>query len=358
MVVCLIIYGSIDTLTGGYLYDRQLMKHFERNGHRMHLLSLPMRRYPLGLADNLTRRLKDRLEQVKPNLVLQDELCHPSLIDLNSRLKTDRSMPVVSIVHHLYCKEKRRPLLNVIPTWIEKRYLDTVDGFVCNSKTTCDSVFNLSRSPRPHVIAPPGGDRWGRPALRHPKRAVGEGPMRLIYVGLVIPRKGLLPLIEALARVRAQNWRLDVVGSLKMDRRYANRCRQLCAHLGLVPRIRFRGEIKDSDLMKNMAEAHLLCMPFAYEGFGITTAEAMRCGVPAMGSTAGATRELISHGENGLLFDPGDIPGVAAALSQLAADREWLHTMGRSAFKRAQSHPSWRASMGQVEAFARRMAQI
>jgi glycosyltransferase involved in cell wall biosynthesis len=109
--------------------------------------------------------------------------------------------------------------------------------------------------------------------------------------------------------------------------------------------------------MEIMAEAHLLCMPFAYEGFGITTAEAMRCGVPVMGSTAGATRELISHGENGLLFDPGDIPGVAAALSQLAVDRERLYAMGRPHLKRAQSHPSWRASMGRVEAFARRMAQ-
>jgi glycosyltransferase involved in cell wall biosynthesis len=358
VVVCLIIYGSIDTLTGGYLYDRQLMKHLEANGHRMHLVSLPMRRYPLGLGDNLTRRLKKRLEQVKPNLVLQDELCHPSLIVLNRRLKTERPMPVVSIVHHLYCKEKRRPLLNIIPTWIEKRYLDTVDGFVFNSRTTCDSVFNLSRTLRPHVIAPPGGDRWGRPGAIPPERAIGEGPMRLIYVGLVIPRKGLLPLIEALARVRAQNWQLEVVGSLKNDRRYANRCRQLCAHLGLAPRVRFRGEIADSDLMESMAAAHLLCMPFAYEGFGITTAEAVRCGVPVMGSTAGATRELISHGENGLLFDPGDIPAVAAALSQLVVDRERLYAMGRTAFKRAQSHPSWRASMGQVEAFARRMAQI
>jgi glycosyltransferase involved in cell wall biosynthesis len=75
------------------------------------------------------------------------------------------------------------------------------------------------------------------------------------------------------------------------------------------------------------------------------------------GPQAGATRELIDHGENGLLFDPGNIPGVAAALSQLAVDRERLHAMGRSAFERAQSQPSWQASMGQVEAFARRMAQ-
>ena len=357
MVVCLIIYGSIETLTGGYLYDRQLMKHFERKGHRMHLVSLPVRRYPLGLFDNLTRRLKERLQQVKPHLVLQDELCHPSLIALNRGLNTDRSMPIVSIVHHLYCREKRRPLVNAIPTWIEKRYLDTVDGFVFNSRTTRDSVFDLSRPLRPHVIAPPGGDRWSHPALGHPERTMGEGPLRLIYVGLVIPRKGLLPLIEALARVRRQNWRLDVVGSLKVDRRYANRCRKLSAQFGLAPRICFRGQIADSALTEILAEAHLLCMPFAYEGFGITTAEALRCGVPVMGSTAGATRELIDHGGNGLLFDPGDTEGVAAALSQLAAEPERLHAMGRSAYERAQSHPSWRASMGRVEAFARRMAQ-
>jgi glycosyltransferase involved in cell wall biosynthesis len=204
---------------------------------------------------------------------------------------------------------KAAPLLNVIPTWIEKRYLDTVDGFVFNSRTTCDSVFNLSRTIRPHVIAPPGGDRWGRPGVSPPERATDEGPMRLIYVGLVIPRKGLLPLIEALAQVRAQNWRLDVVGSLKMDRRYANRCRKLSAHLGLAPRIRFRGEIADSDLMEIMAEAHVLCMPFAYEGFGITTAEAMRCGVPVMGSTAGATRELINHGVTAFFSTPATYRG-------------------------------------------------
>jgi hypothetical protein len=93
-----------------------LIEHFERNGHSMHLLSLPMRRYPMGLADNLTRRLKERLQRVNPDLVLQDELCHPSLIALNRGLKTDRSMPIVSVVHHLYCREKRSPLLNLIPT--------------------------------------------------------------------------------------------------------------------------------------------------------------------------------------------------------------------------------------------------
>jgi hypothetical protein len=66
VVVCLIIYGSIDTLTGGYLYDRQLIEAFRRPMATACIsLSLPMRRYPLGLGDNLTRRLKERLEQRK-----------------------------------------------------------------------------------------------------------------------------------------------------------------------------------------------------------------------------------------------------------------------------------------------------
>jgi hypothetical protein len=42
---------------------------------------------------------------------------------------------------------KAAPLLNVIPTWIEKRYLDTVDGFIFNSRTTCDSVFQSQPAP-------------------------------------------------------------------------------------------------------------------------------------------------------------------------------------------------------------------
>jgi glycosyltransferase involved in cell wall biosynthesis len=82
----------------------------------------------------------------------------------------------------------------------------------------------------------------------------------------------------------------------------------------------------------------------------------MRC-ADVMGSTSRCHPGVDHHGENGLLFDPGNIPGVAAALSQLAVDRKRLHAMGRSAFERAQSQPSWQASMGQVEAFARRMAQ-
>jgi glycosyltransferase involved in cell wall biosynthesis len=64
----------------------------------------------------------------------------------------------------------------------------------------------------------------------------------------------------------------------------------------------------------------------------------MRC-AGRWGPQAGATRELITMAVNGLLFDPGDIPGVAAALSQLAADRERLHAMGRSAFEKGAIAP-------------------
>ena len=359
MVVCLVIYGSIDTLTGGYLYDRQVVEHLRHNGHSVHLLSLLERPYPLRLSDNLNNRLIARVCEIKPDLLLQDELCHPSLFAVNRRLKTHLSLPLVSVVHHLSCEETRTCVLNAIMRWIEERYLDTVDGFVFNSQTTRHSVLQMSRSIRPHVVAPPGGDRLSGllTKLSAQTQLARGGPLRLLYVGLVIRRKGLLPLIEALSRVPAHKWQLDVVGSLKREPRYVRQCRQKTTERGLAAHIRFWDQVGDRDLAELMAAAHLLCMPFAYEGFGITTLEALKCGVPVIGSTAGATHELVRHGSNGLLFDPDDISGVVETLEQLYVDREQLRAMSSAAYKKAQRMPSWQASMQQVEAFLVRMAR-
>ena len=52
MKIGLIIYGSLDTLSGGYLYDRMLVRELRRAGHQVEIISLPWRSYPAHLADN------------------------------------------------------------------------------------------------------------------------------------------------------------------------------------------------------------------------------------------------------------------------------------------------------------------
>lgn len=357
MVIGLIVYGSINTLTGGYLYDKYLVSHLQRCGHRIRLLPMPMRSYPLRFGHNLSKRHLKQVCRAKLDLLLQDELCHPSLFQYNRRLRKQTTLPVISIVHHLMSSEPRQRWLNGFLSIIEKSYLDRVDGFIFNSRSTRSAVLQLSPKQRPCVVAPPGGDRLaGRiTEAEIMDRATQSGPLRLVFLGLVIRRKGLLPLVEALSRIDPSSWRLDVIGNLTMDPATVNKSIDCLRHAGLTANVIFWGTVSDEVLADKLAEAHLLCMPFAYEGFGIATIEALSLGLPVLASTRGASGELIEQGVCGHLFDPDDVQGVAAAVSQLHADRGRLAEMGIAAYHRSKRHMGWKDSMQRAEAFLSQM---
>ncbi|MFL7868236.1 MAG: glycosyltransferase family 1 protein, partial [Anaerolineales bacterium] len=76
----LVIYGSLDTLSGGYLYDRKLVEYLRKQGDSVEIISLPWRNYAAHLTDNFHFRLPPDLD-----LLIQDELNHPSLLSANSR---------------------------------------------------------------------------------------------------------------------------------------------------------------------------------------------------------------------------------------------------------------------------------
>ena len=83
MRIGLLIYGSLDTLSGGYLYDRKLVEHLRQAGDSVEIVSIPWRSYPAHLADNLSLRLYRRLRDLPVDILLQDELNHPSLALVN-----------------------------------------------------------------------------------------------------------------------------------------------------------------------------------------------------------------------------------------------------------------------------------
>ena len=67
----------------------------------MEVISIPWRPYARGLLDNLSPALFRRLRRAAFDLLLEDELAHPSLFHLNRRLRRRVSYPLVAIVHHL-----------------------------------------------------------------------------------------------------------------------------------------------------------------------------------------------------------------------------------------------------------------
>ncbi len=127
MRIGLIIYGSLDRFSGGYIYDRMLVKYLRGHKDDVEIVSLPEKSYMHHLQDNFSARLLHRLEDLNCELLLQDELNHPSLFMLNRRLREKVSYPIVSIVHHLRCCEENSPLINPVYRLVERQYLSSLD---------------------------------------------------------------------------------------------------------------------------------------------------------------------------------------------------------------------------------------
>ena len=357
MHIGLIIYGSLETLTGGYLYDRHLVAFLQRRGHKVDVLSWPTRAYGQRLADNFcSGRLRPLIE--KPfDILLQDELCHPSLFWLNRRLRRYRRYPIVTIVHHLLCEEPRAGWQNSLYRFIEKRYLASVDGYVFNSFTTRRTVARLVDPGRPHVVAHPAGDRLGScgsPAMLK-ERSARPGPLQLLFLGHVIPRKGLLPMLEDLRTLPPDRWELTVVGSLTTAPNYVRRLQAVARTSRISERIHWLGVCPDEQLVDCLARSHLLFMPYAYEGFGIVFLEGMAFGLPAVGYRLGAAKEIIRHGINGFLVEPNGGKFLATLIETLHADRDQLLQLSLAALRWFRQQPTWDDTMRGIESFLNSM---
>jgi len=284
---------------------------------------------------------------------VEDELNHPSLFWINRWLSDKTSYPIVSLVHHLRCSEHRPAWQNRLYRWIERLYLNSVNGFVFNSQTTARVVEGMISSRRPTVVAYPGGDRLNPKMERVQilKRARKRTPLQVIFVGNVIPRKGLDVLISGLYHLSPDTWHLEVVGSLTVDPAYVRSIRRQIARKGLEDCVGLSGSLPDGELASRLAQSHVLAVPSSYEGFGIVYIEAMGFGLPIIASNVGAAPELITHGREGFLIHPGDSAGLAQCVGALHRDRGHLARISLAALKRYTEHPTWTESSERIRQF-------
>ncbi len=343
MKIGFVIYGSLDTVSGGYLYDRKLVEYLRAQGDSVEIISLPWRTYAAHLTDNFWFRLAGNYD-----VIIQDELDHPSLIAANLR---ERTYPIVSLVHHLRCSESRPNWQNIFYRFVEKQYLQSVDGFIFNSRTTKGVVNRLIGDGKPNIVAYPPTDRFGASLSEDEiRKRARSGEFRILFLGNVIHRKGLHTLIEAIGG-RQSAFRVDVVGSLNSEQRYAEEMKRQVRVNGLPSSVNFHGALDNKPLIEKLRQAHVLVVPSSYEGFGIAYLEGMCFGLPAIGTTAGAAVEIIMHGKDGYLIEPGDSETLAKLLNKLAADQELLVQMSRNARIRYDSQPKWEKTASQIREF-------
>jgi len=357
MRIGLIIYGSLATVSGGYLYDRKLVAHLRANGDEVTVISLPWSSYGRHLSHNFSHDLLRRLRNAPFDLLLQDELNHPSLFWINGRLSPHISYPIISIVHHLRSSEAHPRWQLPLYRQIERRYLRSVDGFVFNSQTTKRVVEGMIGADKSAIVATPAGDRF-QPTITIEEitaRSQQGEALRLLFVGNLMPRKGLHRLIAALAKLPKMEWRLEVVGETAVSPTYTRRIQDQIARAGLADCITLHGVLDDGPLAAQYHHAHLLVVPSEYEGFGIVYLEAMSFGVPAVGTTSGAAGEIIQHGENGYLM-AGEGGKLAHHLHYLHHNRDELARLSVNARQHFLTAPTWGDSVGKIRPFLESLA--
>jgi glycosyltransferase involved in cell wall biosynthesis len=255
-----------------------------------------------------------------------------------SRLALRRKL--VALVHHPLALESGLTRAEAATFQIMERTALSAPGrVVTTSQTTARVLMSHYRVPeRRLIVAPPGNDK-----LPSARGSGGAGPLALLAVGAVVPRKGYDVLIAALATLRELPWRLTIVGDRARDPATAQRVEADIARSGLADRVALAGAVPDERLDALYDGADLFVLPSRYEGYGMAFAAAIARGLPVIGTDAGAIPEAVPA-DAGILVPPDNVPALAAALYRLITDpreRGRLATAARAAAARL---PTWAES--------------
>ncbi|MFF0103607.1 glycosyltransferase family 4 protein [Streptomyces hirsutus] len=280
----------------------------------------------------------------------------------------DVGAPLVTTIHHpitvdrkldLDAAESRRRRASVRRwyafTRMQKRVARRLPSVLTVSGTSRDEIIGHLgvRQDRIHVVHI-GADT----DLFSPDPSVPVVPGRIVTTSSAdVPLKGLVFLVEALAKVRVEQpeAHLVVVGTRPAKGPVA----QAMERYGLGDAVEFVKGISDAELVDLVRSAQVACVPSLYEGFSLPAAEAMATGTPLLATTGGAIPEVAGRdGETCLAVPPGDAEALAAGLNRLLGDPELRARLGAAGRERVLRHFTWaRAAEGTVARYREAMAR-
>jgi glycosyltransferase involved in cell wall biosynthesis len=160
-----------------------------------------------------------------------------------------------------------------------------------------------------------------------------------------VPMKGLIPLLEALAKLRTErpDAHLVVIGRLRDGSRVPATLERLGLDDGEA--VRFVSGVPEEEIVRLYSEAQVAVVPSLYEGFSLPAIEAMACGTPLVATTGGALPEVVgADGDTALLVPPGDPGALAAALLRALEDSALRERLGAAGRRRALERFTWQVT--------------
>ncbi len=201
---------------------------------------------------------------------------------------------------------------------VEARAIEASSGVIVTGRTH-KAWIEQSHPHIPVFCCEPG---VAEPFLKPPKKRAANASdvLALLTVANLLPGKGMLELLAALARVAHVAWRWHVIGDRACDRVYTRRFDSTAQHLGLAARIVHHGVLDHASIARLMEGMDLFVLASRYEAYGMALAEAAAHCLPAVTTGVGAAAVLYEHGGTGLIAPPDDAQCFSTHLETLMTD--------------------------------------
>lgn len=180
------------------------------------------------------------------------------------------------------------------------------------------------------------------------------GPI-VLSMGTLSYDKGTLHLIEAMQRLWADGCAAHLVlaGAVPVSfQRYLDEW----TRNGRAHHLHILGPISDEEKRDLLAAADLFALPSRSDSFGIVYLEAWLNQMPVIGAAAWGIKDIISHGENGLLVPFGDIPALAKAIAELLDHPAQAQAMGQNGAQKTRQFHTWDHKYAQIRRIYQELA--
>lgn len=328
------IPGDIDRPTGGYAYDRHVLRLLPEFGVAPVHVPLPGSfpdPTPADLAE--TGRLLMAQDWRAPLLI--DGLAYGAF---PTGIAAGLAGRVVALCHHPLAYETgTEPARSAELKRLESAALSYAAAVIVTGKATRDLLAEeFGVAPGKITVAEPGVE----PAGRARETPFGQ-PLRLLCVGSFSPRKGHDLLISALAPLAGLPWTLTIIGSGDLEGPVARVLVALVAEKGLTGRVTLLGAMSDAELDAHYRSSDIFALASHYEGYGMVLTEALARGLPIVTTLSGAAAHALPDAAAQKLA-PGDVGGLGGALAYLIGDAAARQRHADAAWSAAAGLTRWR----------------
>src|SRR5919198_1102611 len=348
--VSLITLGDPAKLTGGYLYHRRMADAAPAHDARIEFASVPERTFPMALSNG--RAVVHRVSAGRPDVVVIDSI---AAAFVGPWLRGPG--PFAGILHQPPGGIDHGPIRTAVQAALDRLAYGKMARLLAASESLAEELAARGIPRAKIVVVPPGRDvaappQGPPPDLRRGRRCA------VLCVANWVPRKGIVQLLEAVARIPADAVTLHLVGDETADQAYAARVRARLSGPDLRDRVVVHGPISTERVAAMYAGADVFALPSTKEPYGTVWGEAMAAGLPVVGWRAGNLPYLADDGVEGFLLQEGDIDGLARALHRLADDEPSRRRMGEAAARRAAARPTWKETAALFFATLRQVAGV